>query len=285
MLGASAASSRGERRRYALSRIEDVPKWLERPGILTAYRVRFSLALSARSLLRLHNETWNVWSHLAGAVLFVYLALGDDRDEPASVHLFHAACVASLLLSAAFHLFCCRDEELHDRLLRCDLGGISALILGSYIPGLHFAFWCHPVARQVYQAVMVVAGVTGVALPHLPVRLGAKQAFYAALVAFALVPTLHWAYIAAADEPDRAAAQRERIGGVLAMLAWYALGAFFYFTRLPERAWPGRFDVWGHSHTLWHLCVVAAALQWNATLRAMGDDSAGRACPGDAAQA
>ncbi len=36
------------------------------------------------------------------------------------------------------------------------------------------------------------------------------------------------------------------------------LGAFFYGTRIPESLKPGRFDIWGCSHQVFHLLVVAA---------------------------
>ena len=39
----------------------------------------------------------------------------------------------------------------------------------------------------------------------------------------------------------------------------YALGIVFYISRFPERLFPGRFDLLGASHQLWHCCVVLAA--------------------------
>ncbi len=36
------------------------------------------------------------------------------------------------------------------------------------------------------------------------------------------------------------------------------LGALFYATRIPESIKPGRFDLWGCSHQIFHLLVVAA---------------------------
>ena len=39
----------------------------------------------------------------------------------------------------------------------------------------------------------------------------------------------------------------------------FILGAIFYATRAPEIARPGRFDIWGCSHQIFHLLVVAAA--------------------------
>lgn len=36
------------------------------------------------------------------------------------------------------------------------------------------------------------------------------------------------------------------------------IGAFFYGTRFPESIFPGRFDIWGCSHQVFHLLVVLA---------------------------
>ncbi|GFP97187.1 heptahelical transmembrane protein 2 [Phtheirospermum japonicum] len=44
------------------------------------------------------------------------------------------------------------------------------------------------------------------------------------------------------------------------MGALYGVGVVFYVTRIPERWRPGAFDVVGHSHKIFHVFVVAAAL-------------------------
>lgn len=38
------------------------------------------------------------------------------------------------------------------------------------------------------------------------------------------------------------------------------LGAFFYAARCPESMRPGRFDVWGCSHNIFHVLVVLATV-------------------------
>ena len=43
-------------------------------------------------------------------------------------------------------------------------------------------------------------------------------------------------------------------------MAGLQLGAAIYALRVPERWYPGAFDLWFSSHQLFHLCVVAAAL-------------------------
>nr|ABN04724.1 At4g38290 [Arabidopsis thaliana] len=39
----------------------------------------------------------------------------------------------------------------------------------------------------------------------------------------------------------------------------YLTGALVYATRIPERWMPGKFDIAGHSHQLFHVLVVAGA--------------------------
>ena len=34
-----------------------------------------------------------------------------------------------------------------------------------------------------------------------------------------------------------------------------ATGALLYITAVPEAWFPGQFDIWGHSHQLWHICI------------------------------
>lgn len=58
------------------------------------------------------------------------------------------------------------------------------------------------------------------------------------------------------------------------------LGALIYGTRFPERLYPGRFDIWGSSHQIFHVLVVLAtsihllgvlnAFEWNYENRRCG---------------
>eukprot|EP00164_Ancoracysta_twista_P008960 GFYU01013114.1.p1 GENE.GFYU01013114.1~~GFYU01013114.1.p1 ORF type:complete len:130 (-),score=31.13 GFYU01013114.1:1-390(-) len=48
--------------------------------------------------------------------------------------------------------------------------------------------------------------------------------------------------------------------GMALMLFLYGIGVVIYVLKIPERLAPGRFDVWFHSHQLWHVFVLAAAV-------------------------
>ena len=42
--------------------------------------------------------------------------------------------------------------------------------------------------------------------------------------------------------------------------ALYILGAALYAARVPERVWPGQFDLFLSSHQIFHILVIAAAV-------------------------
>lgn len=54
------------------------------------------------------------------------------------------------------------------------------------------------------------------------------------------------------------------LGYELAMAIFYASGAAFYVSRIPERWKPGKFDLAGHSHQIFHVFVVLGALAHSA---------------------
>jgi adiponectin receptor len=45
---------------------------------------------------------------------------------------------------------------------------------------------------------------------------------------------------------------------VITQGALYIFGAGLYAARFPECKWPGRFDIWGSSHQIFHVCVLVA---------------------------
>jgi len=49
------------------------------------------------------------------------------------------------------------------------------------------------------------------------------------------------------------------LGWLLLMAFLYIAGAVIYAVRIPERIWPGKFDIWFQSHQIFHVFVIAAA--------------------------
>jgi adiponectin receptor len=47
---------------------------------------------------------------------------------------------------------------------------------------------------------------------------------------------------------------------VMGMGAFYIIGVMIYIARFPEKYYPGKFDLMGSSHNIWHFFVLAAAI-------------------------
>jgi len=62
---------------YFIGTIEEAEQFYRvNPYILTGYRVNFnSFRRLFRSLFMLHNETINIWTHLIGGLIFIFLII------------------------------------------------------------------------------------------------------------------------------------------------------------------------------------------------------------------
>ncbi len=105
-------------------------------------------------MLRLHNETVNVWTHLLGFLYFVgalvLLLLSPPPGPtsswlcPLSIQLLsYQLCMLS---SATFHLVSCHSEAAHFRFRAFDHAGIVVALYGTLVVFIDEVFHCHPVS-------------------------------------------------------------------------------------------------------------------------------------------
>lgn len=149
-----------------LSRSE-LPPWLasdSNPFILSGYRPESrSWARSLASWAYRHNETGNIYSHmlpgvvLALSVLILGLELRSVDGFVVAVQV--AAAVLCLLVSTLYHTALNHSESVARLWLQLDYGGILGLILGNFLSGLHFGFYCHPALKNLYWS-MAGDGIT-----------------------------------------------------------------------------------------------------------------------------
>jgi len=260
--------------RAELRSFEQAPEWMRRKDILRGYRVRYSVPLIFRSLFHIHNETGNIWTHLLGTLFFAYCLweeLVGFRKIPKELEdeidhfwllLYLGSAAACMLVSSAYHLFLCHSKSIHQCMLKLDMHGIILLVFSHFLPGFYYGFSCHPNLQRVYTraiSIVIAATLTFANVPvfrkmqHFSIIL---QFLIAGIVLSSVIPIVHWTSIR-----PRAEVQR-MLPGVLQMLMLYGIGFFFFSSRFPERAAPGRFDFVFSSHQIWHVCVFAAAVVW-----------------------
>ena len=176
------------------------------------------------------------------------------------VYVYFAGACVCLLTSCVCHLLGCCARHISQVVWRFDYAGIAVLIVASFYPAVYYAFLCQPFWRTFYLATTTLAGA-GVVAVSLPERFQAtrfralRACVFSALGLWGVVPVAHqlacfwhvWAI--------RHAFKLDLLMGFL-----YLAGAAVYASRVPERWFPGRLDLVGHSHQLWHVAVVLAAL-------------------------
>jgi adiponectin receptor len=188
-------------------RFSDVPSFCQCLFINRGYRNGGKLSFQeiAWSLFSFHNESMNIWTHLIGFVVMLYVAFStslevlssDDEtflDVLVLQFFFFCACIC-LLLSFVYHWFACVSEEVHENLLMMDLTGVGLLISGSFIPGVWYGFKCVPIARSFHLALSAFIGVVGFSAPWITIEVAGRKLrpfILASLVVLGLVPFSHW---------------------------------------------------------------------------------------------
>nr|XP_057925531.1 progestin and adipoQ receptor family member 3a isoform X3 [Doryrhamphus excisus] len=251
---------------------EQIPGFLrENPYITDGYRAYLPSRLCIKSLFVLSNETVNIWSHLLGFLLFFCLAvynmacvlpeLGASREDYViySIGLF---CVKlCLLCSVGYHLFCChRSEKTSRRWMALDYAGVSIGILGCYVPGVFYTFYCNNIH------------------PHYLGKQWKKlrSLIFCSVACYGLVPTVHWICIDGGFSGELVQAFVPR---VLLMYLMAALALVFFVSKVPERYFPGQLNYVGSSHQVWHVLLLLMFYWWHQSSRFIMAYRHSRPCP------
>lgn len=247
---------------------KDVPSYLRDNEYITkGYRADYTLWDCILSVFRIHNETLNIWTHLAGFMLFLSLTVSmaayEWEPHNNTVHwpfyVFLSGAMVCLLCSAVCHVFTCVSGMLNAIIWRFDYAGIAVMITTSFFPPVYYGFLCNRTEQVLYLASTTMFGVATLCFSLLncfqavewrPVR----ALSFAVLGLWGVVPCVH-AISMHLDVPS----MRTTILLEVLMGAIYLGGATIYTLRIPERWKPGWFDIAGHSHQIFHVAVVVAA--------------------------
>ncbi|KAJ7059519.1 HlyIII-domain-containing protein [Mycena amicta] len=221
----------------------------------------------------LHNETVNIHSHLAGALLFAYflatvhevhlarypMATWLDRMMLA---LFLTSVIFCLMSSATFHAVACHSQEVSTWVsAQCsalDYSGIIVLILGSSYPTVHFEFFCHPREKLFYSILLTFIGLGAAYIVLNPkysksTHRGTRTGVFGGLGLSGAMPTVHCIL----RQGLHTVLVEQGVRWSLLCIVLYFAGALLYVNRIPERFAPGKFDYFFASHQIFHVCVLA----------------------------
>jgi len=252
---------------------DDLPPWLkDNHYILSGYRpASNSYVKSFTSLGYVHNETFNIYSHLLGAIFFtsmsavLYQVLEPryataSRADVVAFGCFFVGAALCLGMSATYHAISNHSHAVASFGNKLDYVGIVFLITGSFTPSIYYGFYCRPDLQELYWTMITSLGTGCAAVSIVPrFRTPTWRPFRASMFVLlglsAVIPCLHGLEIYGMEQMNR------QIGLFWVVLqgSLYILGAAIYAARVPERLWPGSFDIWGSSHQIFHTLVVLAA--------------------------
>ncbi|XP_075247484.1 progestin and adipoQ receptor family member 3-like [Convolutriloba macropyga] len=242
--------------------------------VLTGYRVNYSAKHCIYSVFQCSNELVNIWSHLLGFLLFAVLYLRDVLSYlPKEGALWNDYAIFTItiamfgycmLCSTGFHVFNSHSQRCYSVWLAIDVSGVAVGALGCYLSGVYYGFYCYPFWRTVY-AIMV--GFMCVSVLGCQVYDALRQThstlrsviLFGCLGAMSVVPVTHWVCLENGLSPT----VQVFLPKVFIMYSLLVGAMVLYLAKLPERLFPGTFDLAGHSHNLWHLMVLIALCYWH----------------------
>eukprot|EP01135_Chromosphaera_perkinsii_P010930 Nk52_evm14s2284 gene=Nk52_evmTU14s2284 len=262
---------------FALLDFVELPHFLkDNDYIHSSYRGQLSSFTNcAKSLLYIHNETVNIYSHLFGFLIFFfltifsfcagYVALDDLSKLPWKDQLvfcaFFLGAMLCLMFSTLFHTCFVHSPRVFAVFSRLDYAGIAFLISGSCYPIFYYAFACMTMWRDIWLGAITVFGTACIIVSCFPKfdkpqYRTTRMFLFLSMGLSSVVPGIQ--YIAMRGWA--LAVDAFALYYMLAMGALYITGAVMYACRFPECYFPGKCDILFHSHQFFHLLVVAAAI-------------------------
>ncbi|KAF2073632.1 hypothetical protein CYY_005051 [Polysphondylium violaceum] len=251
--------------KFHLVKYDETPEHLKREYILHGYRVDFSYWLALKSMfIPGHNDFSNIHTHLIAVFYFLYLMYetfivnkhGMDTADYVVFAVFLLAGLSTYVCSTLYHTFGCHSYESYQRFLLCDYMGIIMLIGSSFIPGLYYSYKSHHHIMLTYMTTIVSLCVLlsiFIFVPKYNDFDTTRNIIFSATAAFGIIPTLHTYFI----HGDKA---WDFITRMICMFLMFAIGLFFFITKLPERLKPGFFDNIITSHSIWHIFTFITPL-------------------------
>ncbi|KAH3695880.1 membrane progestin receptor beta-like isoform X2 [Dreissena polymorpha] len=257
-------------------RKDDVPTLFHEPNVETGFRatnqpVQYYLL----SLFQPHNECMNAWTHLIGCFIAMYCihtishefnAYNDPWMYPmlaGSITMF-----AMYLCSFAAHTFHNKSELWHYTCFFIDYAGIGLFGLGSTI--IHFFYCSHPILAGSYLYKLAIP-VGFILCINVCVCCSISKAMYSrpypftrklwqltsvlGIYVWLIIPIIHRMYIYYSSLRDEGNWDQSFDDHLLQIIL-FVISGFFFASDIPQRLFPGKFDIFFHSHQIFHVFIM-----------------------------
>ena len=253
---------------------KQIPEYFWEPGIIGGYRPPgISIKQSLQSVFSINNETFNVWTHLIALVFNLWyiqhvLATADIYNLPyeykAPLLCFMVTSCIYPLGSAFAHTFNSISEFSQHCGFMVDYFGISTYAFGTALANLAYAFppeWRNTTCERLFITVNFVSAFLAVCFScrsrfrnfDICAKLWRFVGFF--LPYLTSMTVLMYRVVSTSYLEDDAPNHYYN----------HFLCAFgicvFYLGHIPESFFPGTFDIYLHSHQIFHILVSLGTYQ------------------------
>ncbi|XP_029985243.1 membrane progestin receptor beta [Sphaeramia orbicularis] len=244
-----------------------VPSLFREPYILSGYRpVGQAWRCYVLSLFHKHNESVNVWTHLLAVPVLLFRwwahvgSLGYTLDLASlPLGLFLLSALTYLFLSVSAHLLQSRSEQAHYFFFFMDYVGVAVYQYGCSLG--HYFYTSEPAWRDSYVGRCFLQGTALLGWLSCAGCCFAKSRYRRPYPPrrklCQLIPTTAAYFLGISPVAHRLVTvswEREPWLVFHALqIASFLLSALFFACPIPERFYPGRFDLVGHGHQIFHL--------------------------------
>jgi predicted membrane channel-forming protein YqfA (hemolysin III family) len=277
-----------------LYHVEEVPIHFREPFILSGYRGvcgGSALCCIRATLLAPSNETINVLTHLAAAVWFAWTAgawWSANWQTLSQVRIEFNIYLLTLCLypavSATAHVFSCASYWSRHVCFFLDYAALSLYALSVAAAFRIYAFppsllggWCAQLYLPVAAIIAVLSLVGSCCSRFIKSKIAQKSVRFLSFAApciFDILPTTYGLML------DKNVFGPEFATLYCRMLLLTMLSAIIYCLHVPERFFPGNFDIIGHSHQWFHIFAALGSYdQMNIFLHRLNAGITHDCCP------
>ncbi|KAL3868290.1 hypothetical protein ACJMK2_041116 [Sinanodonta woodiana] len=252
---------------------QEVPILFHEPHVETGFRkIHQPWSYYLLSLFQRHNECMNAWTHLI-ALLFClakFKSFSEEFDlinDPFMLPLVAGIMTTVMLYLCSFsaHCFHNQSELMHYTWFMIDYAGIGMYGLGCTI--LHYSYSLDqsliggilhdiavPAAVCLAVTVCVCCSISKVMYkrPYPFTRKIWQISSVGGIYILLIIPILQRIYLSIHDGEKWDSGLSHHTQQIL----WFLSAGFFFGSDIPQRFFPGKFDFVGHSHQIFHVCIM-----------------------------
>ncbi|KYQ96643.1 putative basic-leucine zipper transcription factor [Tieghemostelium lacteum] len=255
----------------------------ENPYIQSGFRehTNGSFWNCTKSIFQLHNDTFNIWTHLLGALYYLCFIINwlllentdtnnniNNNNNTSSnnstlpkIYLFYylLSCFFCFTASTIYHTYRSHSIQVFKRTLMFDVSAIALVILAAVNLILNAELQCYPTVRRLYLFSFLF--LIFLAIYMLPIMMRNKKytmrtAIFSTLALQGLASHLLKIYL------NQSISENDLKVTVLLLLSYTLFGMGLTIRRLqiPEKLQSHTFDIYLSSHQIFHVLVLLGTI-------------------------